>query len=807
MTFVLAVLVFPLLLTLLGLGLGLLVERAAGFPLPAILLAPLGFAGIVVVSQLTTWSGVSAPATPWVLLALALAGAALGGRSALARWRLRRTGWWWGGGAGLGAYLTVIAPVLLAGRVTFPGYLLDTTGAIQLMGAQRLVTEGHAFDVPGSGYGLALHGFFGNGYPSGSHSALGGVGRLVGVDLLWLYAPYLATLLGLAALVLAFLARRAGLPRPAAALAGWIAAVPALVYAYALQGSIKEIALLPTLLLLGALIVLARASAARWPRGLVPLAVVGAAGLGTIGLAFTPWLGLAALAVLAFGLPALGGDRRVLVRRLALAAVACGVLVALLAAPTVAPLGRSITQAGAVQSSNAAAAADPGNLLRPLLDAQALGVWLGGSHRGDPKYPRATYALIGAVLAGIVLGLGWLVRRRRWSLLAWIALSVLTWQLLEPRATTWTAAKLLVLLSPVAVLVAFIGALGRLGARRVEGLLLALAIAGGVLASDALLYHETALAPTGRFDELRQIGQRFAGTGPTLTPDFDEYTLYLLREMAPDGPGNARKVLPWTLADGTGVGYGHTYDVDALAPALVDQTRMIVVRRSPLKSRPPAAFALAWRGRWYDVWRRTSATTAAEHLGLGAGAQVATRPRCAAVRGLAERARRAGARTLTIAPRPAIALAGLGRAALSGSVVFTPVGGLPSLAFVGPGTVDARVRVPRDGAYRLWLEGGAGRALTATIDGRAAGSAHDQEGPEGNVMPLATLHLRAGVHRVRLVRRGGSLRPGDAAATFVQAIVLQPAGADAQPLRQVPVARWRSLCAMTLDWIERPPAT
>ena len=291
----------PSLLAVLSLGAGLLVQRLAGMALPVLLLAPLGFAAIVGVSQLTTWSGVTAPLTPVVLVAVALAGFALGRREAAARWRARRSGWWWGGAAGLAAYLTAAAPVILTGHVTFPGYLLDTTGAIQLTGAERLIAHGHSFTIAGSGTGLALDGFFGHGYPSGGHTALAGVGRLVGVDLIWLYAPYLASMLGLAALSLAFLARRAGLERPAAAITGFLAAVPALVYAYMLQGSIKEIALLPTLMLLGALIALARATAAGAPRALIPLGVAGAAGWSTIGLAFTPWLALAALAILALG--------------------------------------------------------------------------------------------------------------------------------------------------------------------------------------------------------------------------------------------------------------------------------------------------------------------------------------------------------------------------------------------------------------------------------------------------------------------------------------------------------------------------
>jgi hypothetical protein len=799
-TFLLAVLVFPLLLAALSLGTGLLVQRVAGMTLPALLLAPLGFAAIVGVSQLTTWSGVTAPLTPVVLAVLAVAGFVLGRRSGVDRWRARRSGWWWGWGAGLAAYLTAAAPVILTGHVTFPGYLLDTTGAVQLIGAERLITEGHSFTIPNSGTGLVLQGFFGTGYPSGGHTAFAGVGKLVGVDLIWLYAPYLAALLGLTALSLAFLARRAGLERPAAAIAGFLAAVPALVYAYLLQGSIKEIALLPTLMLLGALIVLARETAAAGPRALVPLGVVGAAGWGTIGFAFTPWLGLAAVAILALGWGALPGDNRTRVRAVALAAVAVGAALVLLALPTVADLKTSLDQATNVTDANAAAVADPGNLLRPLLRVQALGVWLGSSHRGDPEHLTQTYALIGVLAVAIALGLVWLLRRRDWALLAVVAVSVIVWLVLTPRATTWTAAKLIVLLSPMAVLVACIGAFGRLGLRRLDGLLLGAAIALGVLASDAYLYHYTTMAPQGRFEELRRIGERFAGEGPTLTPDFDEYALYLLREMAPDGPSNARRVRPWTRVDGQFIGYGQTPDVDALDPQLVEQMATIVVRRSPFKSRPPGDFALAWHGHDYEVWRRSAQAGAArEHLALGEGDQPGAAASCRALQTLAAHGREDGARRLRYAPRPPNAEPVLRRTRRNKTAVLQPDG---SIAFTGPGVATARVTVPRAGTYRLWAAGNAGRALRATIDGRPAGSVENVSGGNGNVLQFAAVRLTAGTHLLRVARGGGGLAPGDAAPTGISAIALEPLADDAHPVRSAPLADWRSLCGQQLDWVE-----
>ena len=98
----------------------------------------------------------------------------------------------------------------------------------------------------------------------------------------------------------------------------------------------------------------------------------------------------------------------------------------------------------------------------------------------------------------ILLGVVWLLRRRQWALLAFFAIARASCgSVLTPRATTWTAAKLLVLLSPMPVL------------RRSSARSGASACAGstaccwrrrsplGVLGSDAYLYHFTTLAPHG----------------------------------------------------------------------------------------------------------------------------------------------------------------------------------------------------------------------------------------------------------------------------------------------------------------------
>ncbi len=140
---------------------------------------------------------------------------------------------------------------------------------------------------------------------------------------------------------------------------------------------------------------------------------------------------------------------------------------------------------------------------------------------------------------------------------------------------------------------------------------MAFLLVGGVLCSDALLYHSSNLAPTARYEELASINKRFAGRGPTLFTDFDEYSLYELRDMDVGGPDFVYP--PPALASAAG-GYGDPVDLDKIAPAAFASYPLIVTRRDPTAVRPPAAYRLLWQGVYYQVWgRRRGASPAIVH--------------------------------------------------------------------------------------------------------------------------------------------------------------------------------------------------
>src|SRR4051794_230801 len=142
-------------------------------------MAPLGLAVMVVVSQLTTQWRPTAPLTPWVVLAVALAGWGMGGRS-VRRSRVDV----WPLAAGAAVYLCAIAPVLLSGQATLTGYPLDTSEAFHLAGIDWMLHHGRDFAglAPPSYYSLIVRGYFDAAYPTGAHTVIGAMGGLTGSD-------------------------------------------------------------------------------------------------------------------------------------------------------------------------------------------------------------------------------------------------------------------------------------------------------------------------------------------------------------------------------------------------------------------------------------------------------------------------------------------------------------------------------------------------------------------------------------------------------------------------------------------------
>jgi hypothetical protein len=834
--FIATALLYPCVLAALCLGTGLAVDRCGGGFLPAPLLLTVGAATLIALSQLSTYAYPVAPATPYLMAAFAVAGLAVGwGRArALARGCIERP---WLPCVSLLAYAIALAPVLLAGRPSFSSYMALADSAVHMIGADFLIHHGQHYahlDLRNS-YGQFINDYYNTSYPSGADTLFGGSAVLVRLPLIWAFQPFNAFMLATAAGPAWLLARRMSLAGVWAALATLSAVLPALVYAYELLGSVKEITALPLLLTLGVLVVEHRRWLGGAPARAAPFALVLAGGVSALGLAFGAWA-LAAVAVLAVVLvDDLRGERRSTRRRLALiAAAALTLLIAAL--PTWANLSAALRVAEAIASTS-----NPGNLHAPLRAIQVLGVWLHGSYKLAPAGAAlaATHALIAIALASALLGAVRLLRVRAFALAGWLALMLAASLAVSQSVTTWGDAKTLVLTSPIAVLLAWGGvaallarprpafaraaggvtgspARPRAAIARAAAALLALALAGGVLASDALQYHSSDLAPTARYEELASLGSRFAGRGPVLFADFDEYSMYVLRDLDVGGPDF---VFPPPVLARLAGGYGDPVDLDRAPPGALVAYPLIVTRRDPAASRPPSAYALAWQGAYYQVWkRRPDAAAALAHVVL-AGASPAAQ--CARIASLAPLAARDGAQ-LTAAQSPELIRISLARAAhparwghaLTGTLhergpslrEDRQAGEREGLVMGTAGRLSAEFALPTSGAWDVWVQGQIMPTVQLSVDGHRTTSIAGQL--DGNslvpdTVPPIRLTLAAGRHRISVTRPGFSLAPGDGGSAVLDAIFLTPASTDPQgPLRTAAPGRWRTLCGRLYQWVE-----
>ncbi len=798
--FIATALLYPCVLAVLCVGAGLLVDHLGGRFLAAPLLLTVGVAALIAVSQLTTYVYVIAPATPYVIAAVALAGFALGrARAARAARGLRARPWLLA--LPLLVYALALAPVLLSGRPSFSSYMALADSAVHMIGADFLIRHGQHYahlDLRNS-YGQFINDYYNGSYPSGADTLLGGSAFLLRLPLIWAFQPFNAFVLATAVAPAWMLARKLPLGPGWAAPAAVTAVLPALVYAYELLGSIKELTALGMILTLGVLVLEHRRWLGREPAAVLPFAIVLAAGVSALGLAFGAW-GLAAVLLLALELAGgrrggVPGTRRVLVQ------VGVGAAALLLASwPTWADLSGSLRIAQSISVTS-----NPGNLQSPLRAEQLLGVWLRGSYKLTPAGLAGTFtaALIVLTLLAALLGLLHLARRRAYALIGWFALMLAVWLAVAHWVTTWGAAKTLMLTSPSVVLLAWggVAALQSTGPRaltRPAAVLLALALVGGPVVSDAMQYHSSNLAPSARYDELASLNSRFAGRGPALFTDFDEYALYELRDVDIGGPDFVYP--PAALAAAAG-GYGDPVDLDRIAPAALSSYPLIITRRDPAASRPPAAYRLIWQGSYYQVWeRRRGAAPARAHVALtGPPAR-----QCAVIAGLARAAASGGPAQQRIVAANAPELVSL---ALARS--RHPRGwGHEHGGFVmsRPGTLTASFAIPTGGVWELWLQGQFMPRIELSVDGRALPSIAGQL--SGNSLVTATappirLRLAAGLHRLSLRRSGATLAPGDGGAAVLHAIFLTPAGAGGEPaLQTVTAGHWRELCGAEHQWVE-----
>ena len=778
---------FPLLLAALALGCGLLLEAVGGVRLRGALLAPAGLALAIVAGQLTTLSDATAELTVPVVVALAATGIALSSPG-----RLRELDGW-AIGTAVAAFAVFAAPVVLSGQATFAGFeRLDDT-SIWLANTDWMMDHGRNLsNLPSSGYKSLLENYLGAGYPIGSFLPLGIGHKVLGWDSAWLFQPTLAFSAAMLALAIYTLAEPLVPSRPLRALVAFIAPQPALLYGYSLWGGIKEMAAVWVLVALAALLVPVLAERARAPRlswaavaSLVPAAVASAAALSVLSAGGVLWIIVPLAGTLAL-LVWLRGSEQAFVR--------AGIFAAIMLLLSVPPLvqANAFFDTGHVVLTSGS---ELGILGKPLSTFQVLGIWPASDPRADPSLPGLTYFLLVVLMLAAVGGLALAILRRAWGPLLYLSGAATGCLIVAALGSPWVDGKAFAIASPAFLLAALLGVAAALDRWMPEALsgagvkalaaAVALALSGGVLWSNVLAYRGVNLAPRDRLGELEQIGKSVEGEGPTLTTDLQRYAAdHFLRNSAP-----------------TRI----TADVDRLGLATVLQYRTIVVRRSPIASRPPSPYRLTYRGRFYEAWQRPKQVPrrVLQHLSLGSRLEPTARPLCDEVRGLAAQAGRRGALAAVERP-PAIVLADL--PALDHPPNWRSQKDIESATrFLVPsssGTLGGTVNVLVKGNYGIWIGGAWRGVLDVRVDGRSVISRRHRLNPPGFLEPMGATELSAGRHRLTLRYTDRDWHPGSAGEPFpIGPIALSRSTAE-RPVTYVRPSSYRTLCSKRLDWVE-----
>lgn len=785
MTLFIAWFVFPLVLGSLSLGCGLLVRRAAGIDLPSALLLPLGFALISLTGQFMHLIATAEAAAP-VVVALAIAGYGLTFPWSVRRW----DGWWIVAGAV--TFAAFAAPILLSGRATFAGFMKLDDIATYLAMLDRAME--HGYDVAGlapSTYEAILSSIYVVGYPLGSLLPLGMGSMLVGEDPAWLWQPYLTFLAALLALCLYQLVSgliKASILR---ALVAFVGGQAALFYGFALWGGIKELASAVFVVLVVTLVPLTIAQHDR-SLGVLPLALASVALLGVLSVGGALWLLPPLVAALLLAVRSVGVMKSL---RLAGVFVVAGTALAIpIVAATVKWLDIGV---GYTEDQT-------GNLRGPLSSLQVFGIWLNGDFRRPPPDLDVTHVLIAILAVAVAVGILLAVRVRAWEIPLAVATITFCCVVYVQFFSPWIGSKALATASPVVLTVGLAGAAAVFErGRRVEAAVAAAFIVTGVVWSNVLQYREVFLAPNARLSELETIGRRFAGAGPTLLTEFEVYgARHFLRKMDTEAASELRRRFV-RLRNGEPAPTGVSPNTDEIALEELRPYRTLVMRRSPVNSRPPSNYEVIWTGRSYEVWRRSADDSRIlEHLPLGTRLQPAAVPPCDQVLRLARLARANGGVLVTVRRPAAIVIKPDGTVGAPTS--FGRYGADPtSLHLYDSHDVTARFTVPSSDMHGLWVGGSFRAGVQARIDGERVGTARNELTWPSNFTNLGEVRLTKGVHTLELRYAGPDIRPGSAGLPpfGLGPFVLAEGTAD-RPLTVVNPSDARVLCGQSLDWLE-----
>jgi hypothetical protein len=438
------------------------------------------------------------------------------------------------------------------------------------------------------------------------------------------------------------------------------------------------------------------------------------------------------------------------------------------------------------------------NTYGPVSPIEALGIWPAANYRLDAVGGAQLPWLAGAIaILTLLVGIAWWVNRREPTIPIALGAGAFLYLVSLPTSGDYSQAKALIIIAPLAMLVAIRPLLsewwqGR-GLLRLGWAVLAVAFVVGAVYSSFLALRDAPVGPPGHGSELRAFLPEVKGQ-PVLYAGQDRYAAYELlgadtHVPLVEFPDPAVSPNPEKPFD-TGDAYS-PIDFDSFSRGTLDRFPFVITSRAAWDSQAPPNFKRVAATLSYVLWKRTGSTPEERHV-LLEGTEAGAFAGCAA-------------------PEVRILLGGSGRAGLFPGAVIGQKGSWDEGSILGTGSETSQsLRLPA-GNWNLSLQyfspfdltlsaPGFSETLKAALDGQRPNTI--SLGNNGQFWPAGRYESKGGVTRFTVSTAGASTLQsltGYDGNAYVGELVAVPA----EPHRTVPLGE---ACDRWMDWYESDEA-
>jgi len=528
--------------------------------------------------------------------------------------------------------LLALVPFIVAGRAGTLGVAFDNDMASHLAWVEAYMSQAVARISP-----------LPAAYPMGSHAVVAAISSGLGIRTDLAFAGFTLALPVLSAWTALHVLRRPS--RLGQLLVATVVGMPYLVAAFYGEGAFKEV--LQAQLVLAVALWLDQpvpaAGRLRW----APLALLVAGIVSVYSVAGLPWpvafFGLwlvlrTVIRVHRDGARVVAAEFR---RQLLGIAVALGVLLLLLV-PQLSRL-RDFYRTFRIPKTSL------GNLAGPLSKWEAFGVWNNPDFRFGATPAFNGGMLTAFVLALVIYGAVWSLKERRWMLPTAAGTAMLIWVFSAHTQSPYVAAKALVVLSPLLLVVAALPLAERTQRMSIEWRvimpILALALWASVSVASARALRISAVGPTSHLVQLRALRAQLHGE-PTLFLGNDDFIVWELAGVPLSAPVVGYQTMP--IPPQKAWQYSMTLDIDAVDTAVINSVDWVITNRDAAQSQLPSQLHLFRATPDYQLWHRTGVVAPRKILNEGQDAGAILDCRTAAGRAIIRGGGKAAVRRPTI---------------------------------------------------------------------------------------------------------------------------------------------------------------